>query len=1356
MGLHNFTYLHLSNNQLKYIQEGTFIDAPNLNTVYLFDNLIVCDCGATWLFEFLRNRWLDTVYCAAPSYLVGKKLGNMTKHEFCGAPEFYVQPMPTMYAQAGQIVTLTCGAIGTPRPHIFWSFEKTPIMGSYRHSVTDHGDLVISDSMYTDAGTYHCTATSDAGAIAASAELIIGDRPHFNESFSGDIGRVGEAGVDVGGTAVLHCPLKADPAPNFVWSFGGDLVDVTSGRFVVMDDGSLVVVDVRGSDLGRYTCMAMNSIGTAVYVIDLIEFEQPTVQTTLHSQTATPGANVNLHCIIDGYPPLSFHWYHNNTLIVHDGVVILPESTTEPPVGRNLSNDTQTSRMEGSGVDIPTLTTLEPSVLLAGLRSEFNGMVLTIFNASVSDSGRYECRGMNSLGSAQSSAYVLIGDAGKPSVVVYPQQLTVTSGFSASLYCNASGFPQPTVRWTFNGETISRDSSHTVVLPDNSLVITSVELSDSGSYRCHAENVGGRVSAAIQLVVQNPPTFLQLSNDTSAMGWSTVLLQCTIDRTVKPPITLWWYFNGQRLSNETHPRHHALADGRLVIDEVEASDAGLYTCRAENSAGAISNSIVLDVYMPVKISQGPSASAALIGSAAVFRCEANGSPPPTYGWRINGALVEDIPKRYETRGNMLIISDVKRSDEGVVTCVASNGNQSMRADARLDVLVAPFSVQAVSDVAETKGRTAKLACAVDGSPKPEVTWKKDGRNLTSDVRYRISAGVSSVLAIDRLKLADSGRYTCVATSPLGSVSSSANLQVYELPISRVDLYTQQTRRIRGSVTFPCDATGVPPPRIIWLTESGGPLPDNIRYSVSKEGSLIILDLQLQDAGEFVCRAENAAGYINATYATLQVDDPTSPPRITVCPRARTARLGQEAVFECFAVGHPMPTIRWLFNGENVTSGKGGFNVSSDGTLRIDVKRRHGGEMTCVAENKLGVDMFSTSLTVFVAPTFTAKPLDSRQANGRDVLLHCGAEGWSTPRISWAKLPNNNLPFDQMRHFILQNGSLMITNVRKSDEGSYVCSAVNALGTVKSTARLLVEGETVSTDEVLMEWTRLPENVTIREGRTAVFHCQVRSNPPATYSWSYNGSRIDGEMERQFVTLNGSLVIGDVDYLVEGAYTCVASDGNTSLQQTVYLKTLVAPDIFSSPKSLALPWTYFNGTVDSASFSCQASGFPLPTIYWTKDNRRLVGERFQVSRRGRLTIQPLRFEDGGEYTCIATSSAGSARKSATLLIQDNRPRDFCNPTSILHHVRYRDCRTETEVKNSRCEGHCFSQEYPDVIRPSTERKYCCRVEKTRMRNVNLLCPDGSRLEVFSPEVTRCRCAICMGAQNVVLPENEYRK
>ena len=51
---------------------------------YLFDNLIVCDCGSTWLFEFLRNRWLDTVYCAAPSYLVGKKLGNMTKHEFCG------------------------------------------------------------------------------------------------------------------------------------------------------------------------------------------------------------------------------------------------------------------------------------------------------------------------------------------------------------------------------------------------------------------------------------------------------------------------------------------------------------------------------------------------------------------------------------------------------------------------------------------------------------------------------------------------------------------------------------------------------------------------------------------------------------------------------------------------------------------------------------------------------------------------------------------------------------------------------------------------------------------------------------------------------------------------------------------------------------------------------------------------------------------------------------------------------------------------------------------------------------------------------------------------------------------------
>ena len=96
--------------------------------------------------------------------------------------------------------------------------------------------------------------------------------------------------------------------------------------------------------------------------------------------------------------------------------------------------------------------------------------------------------------------------------------------------------------------------------------------------------------------------------------------------------------------------------------------------------------------------------------------------------------------------------------------------------------------------------------------------------------------------------------------------------------------------------------------------------------------------------------------------------------------------------------------------------------------------------------------------------------------------------------------------------------------------------------------------------------------------------------------------------------------------------------------------LVPPDIYYSPHSQALAWTFFEDGVDGAEFLCEASGYPIPTIYWTKDNHRLVGDRFTVNSRGHLIIKPLTFDDAGDYTCIAANSAGVARKTASLLIQ----------------------------------------------------------------------------------------------------------
>lgn len=49
------------------------------------------------------------------------------------------------------------------------------------------------------------------------------------------------------------------------------------------------------------------------------------------------------------------------------------------------------------------------------------------------------------------------------------------------LTCEAEGIPEPNITWYKDGKLLPREIS-------NSLIITEVELTDRGSYRCHATN----------------------------------------------------------------------------------------------------------------------------------------------------------------------------------------------------------------------------------------------------------------------------------------------------------------------------------------------------------------------------------------------------------------------------------------------------------------------------------------------------------------------------------------------------------------------------------------------------------------------------------------------------------------------------------------------------------------------------------------------------------------------------------------------------------------------------------------------------------------------------------------------------
>lgn len=93
-----------------------------------------------------------------------------------------------------------------------------------------------------------------------------------------------------------------------------------------------------------------------------------------------------------------------------------------------------------------------------------------------------------------------------PKFIIKPESTSTSVGnYRIRLNCLATGEPRPVISWSQNGITLTITSRHTVE-SDGSLVISPVEASDYGSYRCEAANPYGRISATAEVRINGKNT----------------------------------------------------------------------------------------------------------------------------------------------------------------------------------------------------------------------------------------------------------------------------------------------------------------------------------------------------------------------------------------------------------------------------------------------------------------------------------------------------------------------------------------------------------------------------------------------------------------------------------------------------------------------------------------------------------------------------------------------------------------------------------------------------------------------------------------------------------------------------------
>ena len=93
--------------------------------------------------------------------------------------------------------------------------------------------------------------------------------------------------------------------------------------------------------------------------------------------------------------------------------------------------------------------------------------------------------------------------ADQSEITAHPQSVMKTEGENVSLSCNATGNPAPTISWTKDGSPIYNNSRISLSQDNKQLTIRYVSRTDSGEYRCVADNtLGNDTSNAATLDVK--------------------------------------------------------------------------------------------------------------------------------------------------------------------------------------------------------------------------------------------------------------------------------------------------------------------------------------------------------------------------------------------------------------------------------------------------------------------------------------------------------------------------------------------------------------------------------------------------------------------------------------------------------------------------------------------------------------------------------------------------------------------------------------------------------------------------------------------------------------------------------------
>ncbi|KAM3930437.1 immunoglobulin superfamily member 10 [Leptodactylus fuscus] len=920
----------------------------------------------------------------------------------------------------------------------------------------------------------------------------------------------------------------------------------------------------------------------------------------------------------------------------------------------------------------------------------FPNGTLSISSVSVQDRGQYLCVANNQYGSDRLLVTL--------SVITYPpriiqgrsREITVHSGSTVSIKCQAEGRPFPTITWILANETIASEKSENnqkvFVLFDGTLTIREVTIYDRGIYKCFATNIAGSDTFTVKVqVIAAPPVIVEDKRQTIlALPGENVKIHCTAKGNPQPSVH-WVAFDGTKVK----PLHYVNAklflfsNGTLYLRNAASSDSGDYECIATSSTGSERRVVTLKVehndIVPRIIEASPKSTEINFGEKLMLNCSATGEPRPRIIWRLPSKAVVDQWHRMGTRievypNGTLVILSVNEKDAGDYLCVARNklGDDVILMKVSISMKPAKIVQKQYLTKQVPFGKDFKVDCKALGSPVPEISWSlPDGTKINNvlqadDNRRRTRRYIlfdNGTLYLNKVGMSEEGDYTCYAENTLGRDEMKVHISVVAAaPRIKLNLKTKFEARAGSSVVLDCQAIGEPKPKIFWLLPSSDMIAtSHDRYILHENGSLSINQIKLLDAGEYMCVARNPAG---DDTRLLKLDVLSTPPIINGLYTNKTiikdsALKHSRKLIHCSAEGTPPLQIMWIMP-DNIylTAPYHGSRimVHKNGTLEIrNVRPSDTAEFTCVARNDGGESMMVVKLEVHDVlrrPMFK-NPFNERiiAKPGKMAILNCFADGNPLPEITWI-LPNgsrfvNGQKFS--KYHAGTNGTFIIYSPTKDDAGKYRCAARNKVGYIEK----LIIVEIGQKPSILTHPKGTIKNII---GETLSLYCLSDGIPKPSIIWTLpSGYIIDRPQVNGKYSLleNGTLVIQDTTIHDRGNYLCKAKNnaGEAAISVAVMI-IAYPPRITNKP-----PHNIHTRVGSPVHLSCMAIGIPKPEISWelpdltiltTASKGRPKGTEL-LHPQGTLVVQSPRTSDSGTYRCIAKNPLGTDSSTTYLKV-----------------------------------------------------------------------------------------------------------